>query len=643
MAIPGQESRLDRTLGTSLLIAMTLLWSWWAVKEGAFYGDILYPGLILIAILLGGLLWIAPLRLLLNNPTKLAAASLAGLSFWTLASIGWSPAPDEALADGFRGLAYLGAFGLGLWASHLLGPRMGLAALPVVGGALASGLVGVIAIWTTNDPDRFMLADRYIYPLGYYNAAAALLMIGAICGTAVAIQARHDTRLRAACGGIASFCIAMAVMSQSRGSAAAGLVAFGVLVAMSPWRTRALLHVLVIIGPVVLALPFLLDVFSTSRDGGDVIGALRIAAGAAVIAGLLGAISTAASVVGEPEATRRRSPPLQTRTRVVLLGLTAIAAAAAIVSFGNPADWIDQRVAEFQEGGTPDTSQSASRIGFNVASGRSDFWRVASEDFAENPLLGSGAGGFQYSYLQNRRTDEMPRDSHSVFMDALGELGLPGLTLIVVALSATAIAVLRSRPLGPAAAGLCAASLSVLTYWTIHAGVDWFWTYPAVTAPVFALAGAGAAPAVLGIRDKLTRGHRLLLGLCVAVIGIACVPLFGSERLTETARTSWDTDLSGAYLDLSRASALNPLADTPSLVEAEIARQSDDYNRGIEALGQAISRQPDEWAAYFFRARLLARDHPSKAADDLTRAAALFPGAEQVERLGERLGLSPSN
>ena len=37
----------------------------------------------------------------------------------------------------------------------------------------------------------------------------------------------------------------------------------------------------------------------------------------------------------------------------------------------------------------------------------------------------------------------------------------------------------------------------------MHASLDWFWPYPALTAPVFALLGSACAPAIRARRPAL--------------------------------------------------------------------------------------------------------------------------------------------
>ena len=99
------------------LILLTAVWAWWAWKEGAYFGVVLLPGLIVLCLGTALLAGFAPWRISLSQlPAGGArAGALAALGLWALLSAAWSPSPDIAIADGQRILAYALAFGLGLW------------------------------------------------------------------------------------------------------------------------------------------------------------------------------------------------------------------------------------------------------------------------------------------------------------------------------------------------------------------------------------------------------------------------------------------------------------------------------------------------------------------------------------------------
>ncbi len=118
---------------------------------------------------------------------------------------------------------------------------------------------------------------------------------------------------------------------------------------------------------------------------------------------------------------------------------------------------------------------------------RPSYWRVALEDAATHPLVGSGAGSFDDFWVEHRPIPANVRDAHSLYLEVLAELGPVGLVLLLALLAAPLVAAarLRARPV------VAAAAAGYLAY-LVHAGLDWDWEYPVVT-----LAGLASGAALL--------------------------------------------------------------------------------------------------------------------------------------------------
>jgi O-antigen ligase len=112
-----------------------------------------------------------------------------------------------------------------------------------------------------------------------------------------------------------------------------------------------------------------------------------------------------------------------------------------------------------------------------AAGDRASYWRGARETALAHPLGGSGAGTFGLVHLQAPHA----QDAHSLYLQVLSELGVPGLLLIVLFVTFPLVLAVR-RGLAAPAAGLAVFAL--------HAGVDWDWQLPAVTVAALALAAA---------------------------------------------------------------------------------------------------------------------------------------------------------
>jgi O-Antigen ligase len=615
--------------------AVIAVWGW---QAGAYFGVDFLPGAIVLLLLLAALLLVAPWPARLGGPARIAPIALAALAGWTLLSAHWSPAPDVAVSDGQRVVAYAVAFALGLWLCLLLGRRMLLSLAPLAGAGAAVALVTLIALWIGSDAAEFFEEDATLrYPLGYRNAVAAFFVMGIWPMLTLAASRELDWRLRGVLLGCASLSAQLSVLAQSRGSVFATVVAAGVLVAAHPSRLRILAWTALAVLPAVLALPWLLDVYQEGAGKSPesipalhtACGAMALSSGFAVLLGL--AVARADPAIWVSERTGRRIGTVLLAGLGVLILIGGVALAR---TEGGPAGFVSRQVDELTAG-SPDLQ--GSRFGLDLRSERGDLWRVALDDFARSPLTGEGAGGFRFSYLLDRESSLQPEDPHSVELLMAGELGLPGLLLFATFVVAAAIAVLRARRLGPAAAALSAGALAVAAYWLLHASVEWFWAYPAITLPAAFALGAAVAPAVLHPAGGDRSRARLALAAAAGLAALTLLPFLLSDRYTKNAlRTS---DLDRAYSDLEQAADLNPFSDAPLAAEAVIAEEAGDRQRALAALDRAERRVPDEWTLYYLEARILAPIDPPGARRALERAQALNPRGPEIPELAEELGI----
>ncbi len=137
----------------------------------------------------------------------------------------------------------------------------------------------------------------------------------------------------------------------------------------------------------------------------------------------------------------------------------------------------------------PARSAGAERFA-DVGSNRADYWRVAADAFAAEPLRGAGTAGFRVEWLRERDVPEGAVDAHSLYLETGAELGLVGLLALAAFAGGTAVCARRLATRDPAlAAGPCA-GLALLA---VHAGIDWGWELPALAVPALLLAGSTIA------------------------------------------------------------------------------------------------------------------------------------------------------
>jgi hypothetical protein len=395
--------------------------------------------------------------------------------------------------------------------------------------------------------------------------------------------------------------------------------------------------------PAVIALPWLLDVFQ--HEGGNTpssIPPLHAACRAMAATTALSLVSGAVLARIDPELDFGEAGRTAGRWVVgVLVAATVIGGTVLVFSNGGPGRIAD-RVDSELSAGTPDLGSQGSRFGLNLQSSRGDYWRIAWQDFLRHPLDGAGSGGFRHNYLIHRPNDGVqPEDPHSVEMLMLSELGLPGILLFGAFIGGALVAILRARRVGPSAAALAATVLATAAYWLLHASVDWFWSYPAITAPVAFGLGAAVAPACLRVEaPDLGRSWRFGLAGAAALVAVTMVPFFLSQTYADRGIRTGTSDPESAYADLRRAADLDPLTTLPALGEAFIAMEQGDRRRELSALDEAQSRTPEDWEPYYLEAKLLVETDKSEARAAIRRALELNPVGAGVIALSKRLGVS---
>lgn len=632
------DSPIEARVSAALLgVTMLGLWTWWALASGAFFGVVLLPGAVALYLVLMVALGLGRPRISARGPHAVALGAFLALALWTALSLLWTPARELALDYAQRGFAYAGAFAAGLALTSALRRRMLLSVAPwlIAGGIVA--VVVVVKILTTTDVDEVVDINGTLdYPLGYRNTNASFFAALAFGAVPVLARPRAGFALRCGTSALASVAISLAAVSQSRGSmlgVAAGVVA---VLAVSPHRLRALLGMLLVALPAALAFGELLDPFD-AVDTRAALPELQQAARAALRAGAIAAVLAAGWVALERHGPRV-SVPRSSRRAGLLAGLigAVVAFGALWLAIGNPVAEVGDQIDRLSKGETSYTEIEGSRFTYTGGLNRVNFWDVALGQASAEPVLGEGAGSFRSTYLVEGNGSEAPRNAHSLPLEMLGELGVVGLVLLLVAFGAAVVAAWRSRRLGPDAATLSTVALVVAAVVLAQAMVDWNWYFGAEMGPVLALLGSAAAPAALALRPlgRAARGGIALIALLLALIA---VPSFLSESLTLDAARHWRADVDGAYSALGTATDLNPFADTPLLVEAQIAKSSGDPPTALAALEEAQERAPKDWRKYQLAAEVLARSDRNAALEQVEQALALNSSSQEVKALRRRL------
>ena len=116
-------------------------------------------------------------------------------------------------------------------------------------------------------PGHYLETDGTLeYPLGYRNANAAFFLIAFWPALGLAARREGIWLGRGAALAAATLCLAMGMLSQSRGSMIAGAAALCVYVAFSRDRARRVAWLALAVLPALIVLPALTDLYQRSEQ-----------------------------------------------------------------------------------------------------------------------------------------------------------------------------------------------------------------------------------------------------------------------------------------------------------------------------------------------------------------------------------------
>jgi hypothetical protein len=617
------------------LIATALLVVLCATEAGFYPTSWMPAGLFLIALT-------AVTAIALGPPRGVPRASLAALALltayavWTFVSIVWADQQAIAWEGANRTAIYVLIFALfTLWPVGERGARIvvGLFAL----GVAAIGLVELLRANASSEPLGYFIGVRLAEPAGYINANVALWTLGMLACLFTGASRETAIWLRPLFLAGAGVLAALAVLGQSRGWALALPAALVLFVLITPGRVRLLIAIGAV-GITTLALRGrLLSVHDDFQPGRidtllhDATVGILLGAGVLALVGLAWALADQRFEL--PAAASRRLGQA-----VAVLAVVVVAGAAAVAVSSDALGGLGDRWEEFKEGGGPASGETRFASG---GSNRWDFWTVAWELFEEEPVRGIGMENFQVEYLRRGTSEERPQFPHSLELGVLSQTGLIGAVLLCGALLVALVAAWRvhSAPRGQRA--VAGAAVGIAAYWLLHASVDWFWEFAALTGTAVAMLGlAGAlAPRPAPAAGDAQQPSRLRLpaavaaALAAAALAVSIALPWGSELLVREASGNWTEDPHAAFDQLDTAASLNPLSNVPQLTAASIALEIDDVPRARAEFAEALEHDPETaYALVELGAIAAERGQTTRALNLLRRALALTPRDEILRR-----------
>ena len=577
----------------------------------------------------------------LKRPFYWTAGSILGLSLLSAISSLWSGSVELSVIEADRVLVYLSFF----LAAFLIAQTDQRRQRFAEGLAISIVVVALLGLGSRLLPHVLQVSDslgtgpRLRYPLGYWNAN------GAVFGIGIALLLWSSRRAASAALRWLSVAAMPAVLlalyfTYSRGGLLALVVAAGCMIALSRdrlWLAATLAIAALGSVPAVLAV-------QDRRDLADNLPSQAVVGqGVTVLLILLAGIGLTLLLFAGLRRLERRDGALTgralelSRHPTVLRG---IAAAFVVVAIGLTVAVGGRAWHQFSSSDIQFPDQPEQHFSQLSGAGRHDFWRVALDTFDEKPLLGIGAGTYEFAWEEKRSIELPVHDAHSLYLEAFAELGIAGGVLVLVLVGSMLWAGFMAwrRALHPERERYAALFAAMLAFAT-GAAFDWFWELAAIGA-VFFLAGGvvvAARCAQLGSRDRQpsdgAEGRRYGLavaGLIVAwIAAIALVgPLLVDREIDASRSDAASNDINGALEHAQRARSIEPWAASPYVQLGLLAELRGDYNAAAIEFTHAINREDHNWQWYYLRSKVEHEaGNESAAAADLEQARKLNPRA----------------
>ena len=643
----------SRVLGPGAAAALVAVVIFWIAYDNGSYGQESRSALAIV--LWWGIVVAVAFGLIPRRPVgswSLGLGAVLGVfALWTLVSLLWTSDAEGTLDEFNRAALYLGVFvvvtsaaGLGIdrWATGL---GIGIGTIAAV--ALVSRLLP--GSFPAGDLPTFLPGSvtRLSFPLGYWNGLAIFLALGLPLLLRLALVLGTPLLRGLAVAPLPIIGSAI-YLTSSRGGVVTALIAVGVFLALTERRWAAAAALVASCAGTAVATIVLMD--RKELVNGPLGTALveRQGRTAALLIGLTCVGTGAAFGIGDRLlAGRVRIGDRLSRGVVAFLGVIC----AIGVVLVNPLDW-------FESFKTPRTELTTVQRGDFVThhllsgsgNGRWQFWSAAVDEWWDRPFLGGGAGSFESWWAQHGSITHFTKDAHSLYIEALGELGPVGfiltLTLAVVGLAA-GISFARSS-VGDSRV-TAAALTAVFAGYATAAALDWVWELTAVTVTgvaVLALIGSaatsssGPALRVATPKDISSRAMRgfgagalaLLVGWVLIVV--QAVPLIAQWEIGDSRAAVEQGDLEHALEAARGARDIEPWAATPYLQIALIHEELSELPAAATAIDRAIARSRRDWRLWLVAARIQTKLGDVREAErSLRRAASLNPRSPLFEGL----------
>ncbi|MGZ4336024.1 MAG: O-antigen ligase family protein [Gaiellaceae bacterium] len=581
--------------------------AWWLLGAGAAIG-------------------IAGARAGINRLALAAVGLLAAFAVWILISVNWATDAERAFAQFNQVSLYVAVLAIAIVLARLLPASW------VVGGvALALCAIACVALVSRCFPSTFglqpgrliltPLANRLSFPLGYWNGLG--IEVALAYPLLLAIMTSRRSRVASALAALPLPILAADMyLTSSRGAFAAAAVGVIAYVVLTPrrWAAAAALVVAGAAGAGAVAAL----VHKKALVNGAMNTALGVHQGhrAALLIGIA-CVATALVWLGLAELGRRLPTPPRLVGVAIVVAVVGLALVAIVAS--HPVAKFDQFKNNSAVTGSGTYTQN--HLLGSSGSGRWQFWSAAVSEFKAHPLNGGGAGSWEAWWLQHGSLPVPSEFAHSLYLEALAELGIVGLLLIAGAVVVAVVGAIRSA-LALQSGEIAAAAACGIAFFAA-AAYDWVWQLAGIAMVGVGMLGfaLGALPAQRASAWGRFGALRPALALvAVAAIIPQYVVLAAGSHLRNSQVAFNARNGPRARSEALAAKAIEPWAASPYLQLGFVAEAEHHWAEAAGWGRKAIQHSRRDWNVWANAAIFETRNGNIRAARrDLAEARRLNP------------------
>jgi hypothetical protein len=485
-----RPGRLLAVFKAVVLLALAATAAYGMLNEGLYADDLWLPVADGLLVLLLVTLFVRGYYQDVPQAAWVMVALLAVLVGVKGLSITWTISQTETVNEVLRSSMYLAVF---LTALPALTSGRQVGALVDIAVLIVTALAGY-GFLQKIDPAEYPVTSfdgvRIGSTLGYGNSVAVVVGMGVALALA-RTTATRNVFLRGLYAALTLAFLIVLYLTFSRGGIGSLGVGLVFLFVLTGNRLQMLANVLLVSVPGAWLLWRMQSLDGILRT--DVTEQQRIVDGAVFRTDLIVALAAAFLLQAGYAVLVNRYELMPSGRRVlgtlVIVGAILVAGAGAfavVQGYGGMGQAYETLVSNPNQ--TKNVSQRLASLSLGY---REDYWKVGWEAWKDHPLTGTGAGTFQYIWLENRPGNEGVKQVHNLYLEQGTETGVFAFLALVgfaVALVGYSLRATWRSSEGSERRLLLAGLVSALVVYLVSSFLEWHWYIPGSTLLFFLLA-----------------------------------------------------------------------------------------------------------------------------------------------------------